>query len=134
VTTVCPGLMSTGSPRNAFFKGRHRDEYAWFSITDALPLISQSAERAARQIIASCKLGDAEVALSLPAKLATIVHGLSPGWTADLLDLVNTLLLPGRGGGIGSAQLPGKDSSSPLAPSWLTRLSDRAAERNNQSS
>jgi NAD(P)-dependent dehydrogenase (short-subunit alcohol dehydrogenase family) len=133
VTTVCPGLMRTGSPRNAFFKGRHRDEYAWFSITDALPLISQSAERAARQIIAACKRGDAEVVLSLPAKLATIVHGLFPGSTADLLGLVNTLLLPGRGG-IGSAQLPGKDSSSPLAPSWLTRLSDRAAERNNESS
>ena len=24
VTTVCPGLMRTGSPRNANFKGRHR--------------------------------------------------------------------------------------------------------------
>jgi NAD(P)-dependent dehydrogenase (short-subunit alcohol dehydrogenase family) len=133
VTTVCPGLMRTGSPRNAFFKGQHRDEYTWFSIIDALPLISQSAERAARQIIAACKRGDAEVVLSLPAKLATIVHGLSPGWTADLLGLINTLLLPGRGG-IGSAQLPGKDSSSPLVPSWLTRLSDRAAERNNEDS
>src|SRR3954453_24082204 len=30
VTTVCPGLMRTGSPRNAFFKGHHRAEYAWF--------------------------------------------------------------------------------------------------------
>src|SRR5262249_50390239 len=28
VTTVCPGLMRTGSPRHAFFKGRHRAEYA----------------------------------------------------------------------------------------------------------
>src|SRR5918912_3423887 len=51
VTTVCPGLMRTGSPRNATFKGKHRDEYAWFSISDALPLTSMSAERAARQII-----------------------------------------------------------------------------------
>ena len=131
VTTVCPGLMRTGSPRNAFFKGQHRAEYTWFSIIDALPLISLSAEKAARRIIAACTRGDAEVVLSLPAKLATVVHGLSPGWTADLLGLANTLLLPGIGG-IGSAQLPGKDSVSPLAPSVLTRLVDRAAERNNE--
>ncbi|HTL17874.1 MAG TPA: SDR family oxidoreductase, partial [Patescibacteria group bacterium] len=29
VTTVCPGLMRTGSPRNARFKGKHKLEYAW---------------------------------------------------------------------------------------------------------
>ena len=27
VTTVCPGLMRTGSPRNAEFKGKHRAGY-----------------------------------------------------------------------------------------------------------
>src|SRR5262249_52903527 len=40
VTTVIPGLMRTGSPPNATFKGRHREEYAWFSISDALPVVS----------------------------------------------------------------------------------------------
>jgi NAD(P)-dependent dehydrogenase (short-subunit alcohol dehydrogenase family) len=131
VTTVCPGLMRTGSPRNAFFKGQHRAEYAWFSISDALPFFSQRAERSAAQIIAACKRGDAEVVLSLPAKLATTVHGLFPGWTTDVLGLANTLLLP-KPGGIGTAQLPGKHSSSQLSPSWLTTLSDRAAQRNNE--
>jgi NAD(P)-dependent dehydrogenase (short-subunit alcohol dehydrogenase family) len=131
VTTVCPGLMRTGSPRNALFKGQHRAEYTWFSISDALPLVSQSAERAARQIIAACNRGDAEVVLSLPAKLATAVHGLFPGYTADLLGLANTLLLPGPGG-IGTAQRPGKDSASQLSPSWLTKLNDKAAQRNNE--
>jgi NAD(P)-dependent dehydrogenase (short-subunit alcohol dehydrogenase family) len=132
VTTVCPGLMRTGSPRNAFFKGQHRAEHAWFSISDALPIVSQSAERAARQIIAACQRGDAQVVLSLPAKLATTVHGLLPGWTTDVLGLVNRLL-PAPGG-IGSAQRPGKQSSSQLSPSWLTALSDRAAQRNNENS
>jgi NAD(P)-dependent dehydrogenase (short-subunit alcohol dehydrogenase family) len=131
VTTVCPGLMRTGSPRNAFFKGQHRAEYAWFSISDALPLISQSAERAACQILAACKRGDAEVVLSLPAKLATTMHALFPGCAADLLSLVNTLLLPAPGG-VGTTRLAGKDSSSQLSPSWLTRLNDEAAERNNE--
>src|SRR5580698_6025141 len=31
VTTVCPGLMRTGSARNAVIKGRYQHEYAWFS-------------------------------------------------------------------------------------------------------
>ena len=38
VTTVAPGLMRTGSPVNANFKGKNRLEYAWFSIADSLPL------------------------------------------------------------------------------------------------
>src|SRR5207302_995684 len=42
VTTVCPGLMRTGSPRNADFKGQHRAEYAWFSISDSLPFFSMA--------------------------------------------------------------------------------------------
>ena len=37
VTTVIPGLMRTGSPRNATFKGQHEAEFAWFSISDSLP-------------------------------------------------------------------------------------------------
>jgi NAD(P)-dependent dehydrogenase (short-subunit alcohol dehydrogenase family) len=131
VTTVCPGLMRTGSPRQAFFKGQHRREYAWFSISDALPLLSMSAERAARQIIRACRRGDAEVELSLPAKLATLVHGLFPGLTADLLSLAHTYLLPGPGG-IGAVRVAGKDSQSRLSPSWATTLSDRAAQRNNE--
>src|SRR5262249_17300153 len=45
VTTVCPGLMRTGSPRNALFKGQHRAEYVWFSISDSLPILSMSAEK-----------------------------------------------------------------------------------------
>ncbi|HKY04409.1 MAG TPA: SDR family NAD(P)-dependent oxidoreductase, partial [Blastocatellia bacterium] len=130
VTTVCPGLMRTGSPRNATFKGRHRGEFAWFMISDSLPLISMNAERAARQIIDACKRGDAEVVLSLPAKLAALFHGVFPGLTADLLGLVN-LALPGPGG-IGTARARGAESRSALTPSWLTALSDKAAAENNE--
>jgi NAD(P)-dependent dehydrogenase (short-subunit alcohol dehydrogenase family) len=133
VTTVCPGLMRTGSPANATFKGQHQAEYAWFSISDALPIIAMSARRAARQIIGACKRGDAEVVLSLPAKAASAVHGLFPGWTADVLSWINRLLLPAPGG-IGTARVRGKDSYSRLSPSWLTTLSDKAAHRNNEMS
>lgn len=130
VTTVCPGLMRTGSPRNAEFKGNHRAEYAWFSISDALPLTSMKAERAARQIIRACKRGDAEVVLSLPAQLAALFHGVFPGVTADLMGVVNRLL-PGAGG-IGKRRAKGKDSFSSISPSLLTTLNEQAALRNNE--
>src|SRR5919198_4138611 len=55
VTTVCPGLMRTGSPRNALFKGEHRAEYAWFSISDSLPFFTLSAEEAAAEIVEACR-------------------------------------------------------------------------------
>lgn len=130
VTTVCPGLMRTGSPRNATFKGRHRAEYAWFSISDALPVSAMKAERAARQIIAACKRGDAEVVLSIQAELAVRFHGLFPGLTADLLGMIN-YLLPGAGG-IGRRRAKGKDSQSSWSPSLLTVLNEKAAEQNNE--
>ena len=61
VTTVFPGLMRTGTPVNAMFKGQRPQEYAWFAISDSLPLSSISPERAARQIIRACRYGDAEL-------------------------------------------------------------------------
>ncbi|HEY0079002.1 MAG TPA: SDR family NAD(P)-dependent oxidoreductase [Pyrinomonadaceae bacterium] len=130
VTTVCPGLMRTGSPRNATFKGQHRAEYAWFAISDALPVTSMQAERAARQIIAACKRGDAEVILSVQAVLAIRFHQNFPELSADLRELANRLL-PAPGG-IGTRRAKGKDSQSELAPSILTTLNDKAAERNNE--
>jgi short-subunit dehydrogenase len=130
VTTVVPGLMRTGSPRNAWFKGHHRSEYAWFSIGDSLPLLSMNVERAARQILAATQRGDAELTLSLPAKLAVRFHAVFPELTAQMLTSVNHLL-PGVGG-IGVTRAPGRASTSPLSPSWLTTLTEHAAQQYNQ--
>jgi NAD(P)-dependent dehydrogenase (short-subunit alcohol dehydrogenase family) len=130
VTTVCPGLMRTGSPRNATFKGQHRAEYAWFSINSSLPLLTMSAERAAAKIISACRYGRAKVTLTLPAKLAVCASTLAPELTADLMGLMNWLL-PAPGG-IGHHSALGKESSSALSPSFLTTLTDRAAARNNE--
>jgi NAD(P)-dependent dehydrogenase (short-subunit alcohol dehydrogenase family) len=55
VTTVCPGFLRTGSPLNTQVKGRHRQDYAWFAIAEALPLLSIDARRAARRILAACR-------------------------------------------------------------------------------
>jgi short-subunit dehydrogenase len=130
VTTVCPGLMRTGSPRNASFKGQHRQEYAWFAISDSLPGVSMDAERAARQIVDACRHGDAEVVLSLPAQAVSVLQGLAPGLVADLLGLANHLLPDG--GVSDMRRVLGSESESAAAPSFLTRLGDEAARRHNQ--
>jgi NAD(P)-dependent dehydrogenase (short-subunit alcohol dehydrogenase family) len=130
VTTICPGLMRTGSPRHALFKGRNEAEYTWFSIGDSIPLLTLSAEEAAREIIEACRNGQAEAVLSLPAQAAVILNALLPELTADVLALMNSLLP--RPGGIGSQTAEGKDSQSFFAPSWLTALTERAARRNNE--
>ena len=129
VTTVCPGLIRTGSPRRAFFKGNHQAEHAWFAIGDSLPLTSISAEAAAAQIIRGFARGDAEVTISLQAKLARLIHGIAPGLVQEVLGVV-ALILPGPTAS--RATVEGKDAESAFAPSVWTRLSDDAARRNNE--
>lgn len=128
VTTVCPGLMRTGSPQNATFKGDHEKEYAWFSVSDSLPGLSMSAERAARKIVEACRRGDAEAVLGLPAKLGTVARALAPNLTAWLLAYVNRWLPQDSR----PERFTGTQSETPLTRSWLTELSRKAAERNNE--
>jgi short-subunit dehydrogenase len=94
VTTVCPGLMRTGSAIHAQMRGRRDAEYAWFSATAATPLISVSAERAARRILRGISRGDAEVIIGMPAKAASALHALSAPTTEDLLALIDQYVLP----------------------------------------
>jgi NAD(P)-dependent dehydrogenase (short-subunit alcohol dehydrogenase family) len=129
VTTVCPGLMRTGSPRRALFKGQHQAEYAWFTIGDSLSATSVSAEAAAAQIIRGFTRGDAEVTVSLQAKLASLVHGVAPGLVQEVLGVV-ARIMPGPTRS--RAMVEGKDAESAFAPSILTRQSDDAARRNNE--
>jgi NAD(P)-dependent dehydrogenase (short-subunit alcohol dehydrogenase family) len=130
VVTVVPGLMRTGSPRNAIFRGQHRAEYAWFSISDSLPGLSISVERAARRIVEGFRRGDAEVLFPAITRVAAIANAVAPGATANLIELVDRLL-PGAGG-FDRARHTGAESQSWLSPSWLTRLGDRAARKYNQ--
>jgi NAD(P)-dependent dehydrogenase (short-subunit alcohol dehydrogenase family) len=130
VTTVCPGLMRTGSPRNATFKGQHRKEYAWFSIGDSLPLVSMNADRAAAQILKACQRGDAEIVLTPLGNVAVGFQALAPNLMAELTTLMQRLLP--KNGGVFTHPAKGYESNSLFSPSILTTLGDRAAERNNE--
>ena len=132
VTTICPGLIRTGSPRQALVRGQHEKEYAWFKISDSLPGLSLSAETVAAEIIDAARYGEAERVVSLPAKFAVLVHGLFPGLTADALAFINTLLPNPSPDGQNSPLRQGKDIETPLTQSLLTTLTEKAAQRNNE--
>ena len=133
VTTVCPGMMRTGSPFNAWFKGRHRDEFAWFAISDSIPGMAIHASRAAAQVIDACRYGDADLTITLPAKLALMINGVMPEAIATLMALANRFVLPQpTGDGSGDHRRSGWQSLSDAAPSRLTTLTERAAAENNQ--
>src|SRR4051794_36308823 len=93
VTTVCPGMMRTGSPLHAWFKGRPRDEFRWFAISDSLPLASIDAGRAAAQVVDACRHGDADLVITWPAKLAVVANALTPEVIATTMGLANQMLL-----------------------------------------
>jgi NAD(P)-dependent dehydrogenase (short-subunit alcohol dehydrogenase family) len=130
ITTVCPGLMRTGSHLNALFKGQHAEEFTWFSIIDSLPISSINAQRAARQIIEACRRGDPQLLISIQAQAIALLTAVFPNLSARALTLMNQLL-PKPTGSNGDETRTGWESQSPLAPSLLTHLSDRAAEENN---
>jgi NAD(P)-dependent dehydrogenase (short-subunit alcohol dehydrogenase family) len=131
VTTVAPGLMRTGSPINADMKGQHEAEYAWFAISDSLPGLSISAERAARQILDACRHGDPDLIITTQARLAIAATHAAPAAIARVMMLVNQVL-PGPAGTAGDRHRKGRQSASRWAPSAATVLTDRAAEANNE--
>jgi NAD(P)-dependent dehydrogenase (short-subunit alcohol dehydrogenase family) len=131
VTTVSPGLMRTGSAFNARFKGRHREEFAWFTVSDSIPFLSIDAASAARRIVHACRCGDAEVVVGWPAKLAVVANAIAPSAVALGMRLTNALLPPPTDGS-GNEAHSGWQSFSPWAPSKLTRRIERAAIDHNQ--
>jgi hypothetical protein len=123
--------MRTGSPFNAWFKGRHREEFTWFAVSDSLPLATIDAVRAARQIVAACRCGDAELIVGWPARLAVLANAVSPAAVALAMRIANSLS-PGATDKNGDRSYSGWQSLSSWAPSRLTRLTERAAIENNQ--
>jgi NAD(P)-dependent dehydrogenase (short-subunit alcohol dehydrogenase family) len=131
VTTVAPGLMRTGSPVNAQFKGRHEVEYAWFKTASSIPGLTIAAERAARKIIEACRYGDSQLTITPQAKMAAVANAAAPISVSRALALV-ARLLPGPTGTQGNAVKKGRESESSWTPSMVTKLTDRAAVANNE--
>jgi short-subunit dehydrogenase len=130
VLTVVPGLMRTGSHVNAYFKGRHQQEFSWFAVSGTNPLFSVSARHAARRIVNATRRRQAEIIISPQAQLLARVHGAMPGLVIEALALVNRLLPEAEGGS--EHRKLGKESHSAVTRSPLTALGRRAIRRYNQ--
>lgn len=128
VTTVCPGIMQTGSHLNAKFKGFHRSEYTIFSLMGAMPVTSVDVKSAAGKILDACRYGDAELIFPIQMRILTQLNMLLPQTSSELLSLANRFL-PGPGG-IGTNEALGRESQTALSPSILTTNIDMAALRN----
>jgi len=131
VTSVYPGLMRTGSHVNAEFKGKHKEEFTWFSLMAALPVFSIDARRAAKQIVEACRAGRPELVITSQARLAVKAKALFPNLVAGTMRIVNSLL-PQPGDEADSSAQTGWASRSALSHSPLTRLADRAINENNE--
>ncbi|MGH9586283.1 MAG: SDR family NAD(P)-dependent oxidoreductase [Acidobacteriaceae bacterium] len=92
VTTVCPGLMRTGSHLNALFTGDAEREYRWFSLSAGLPGVSASARCAARKIVRATIAGKREIGITPQAILAARLGNLCPTATMRLMQLANSAL------------------------------------------
>ena len=131
VTTVCPGLMRTGSAVNALMKGRHEAEFAWFATLSSLPVVSMNANRAARKILNAGRRGVPHLTITPQMRIASILDRLMPNRMGRLMAFTNRLL-PKAGGVHGYQSLPGRESRPAQLPRLVTVLGDRAARRNNE--
>ena len=133
VTTVAPGLMRTGSPVNAQFKGQHEAEYAWFKVASSLPGLTIAAERAADKILEACRYGDPALTITPQAKLAAAANNVMPAAVARAMMLI-TRALPQENGPVGNATKIGlqNEAKSRWTPSLVTKLADTAAVANNE--
>jgi short-subunit dehydrogenase len=131
VTTVCPGLMRTGSPINAAFKGQRPQEYLWFAIASSLPMMTISAEKAARRIVDACRRGDAELVITVQAKLAVLARTIAPELFSHVMSLAHRLL-PRAVGVEGDVAEPGRSAGAERARSTVLAPMYAAAQQNNE--
>ncbi len=131
VTTVCPGLMRTGSAINAQMKGRHEAEFAWFAALSSLPFVSINARRAARKIVAAARRGTPNLTITPQARLVAILERLAPNAFARAMAMSNRML-PRPESVWGNESWPGYESRPRQLPRLVTLLADRAALRNNE--
>lgn len=135
VTAVHPGLMRTGSHRQAEFGGDVSAEFGWFSTAAGTPLLSMDADRAARRIVDAIVRRRARLVLTAPAKAAQLAHGVAPGLTTRLTGLTARLLPSAPAEGPlrqGHEAGPPRHRLARRIRAWGSALNDRAVREANQ--
>lgn len=130
VTTVCPGLMRTGSPMNVPYKGQAEKEFAWFATSDVTPVVSIASREAAERILDACARGRREFVFPFTAKVAVLGHDVFRELSLATLGVIGRLM-PSPGGCGTDAKL-GYEAESKLVPKAAREELHEAATRNNE--
>lgn len=86
MTTAFPTVMRTGSPIQAVFKGDFRKEFEVFETFDYLPVLSMSADKAAKKMLDAVAKGRSEVVLSPLARLRVLMGAVMPETSQAIMD------------------------------------------------
>jgi hypothetical protein len=100
-------------------------------VSSSLPMATISAERAAQQILAACRRGEAELVITPQAKLAIVARAVAPELFGLAMSLMNRLL-PAPAGPDGDVARPGRTTGSDWAGSPVMAPTYAAAQRNNE--
>lgn len=92
VTTIIPGLMRTGSYVNAFFQKGNKEEFKLFSFMSSAPLITLSADKAARRIIKAIKEKRSFKVIGIQARALMELNHFFPNFTTNLFSLVSNFI------------------------------------------
>jgi short-subunit dehydrogenase len=132
VTTVCTGLMRTGSHTQAYFTGDREREYRWFSLAASMPGLSTSARHAAMRIVSATINRIPEITITPQAYLLARLGQAVPELIAAVMHWTNSLILPQPTDGQSHSSLvAGKEvRGKELKP--LTFFGQHAARRYNQ--
>ena len=132
LTLVCPGVVRTGSPWHARFKGPVEDEFAWFAGVDNLRGVAIATGAMAAKIIDALRHGDAELVAPLNAKLAASFHGAFGGVSTELAGLQARLMPTGGGVGRDDAAVPGRVADVGQLPGFLAEEQRENAAKFNE--
>jgi short-subunit dehydrogenase len=94
VTTIIPGLMRTGSYINALFQEDNKLSFKLFSAISSAPVLTITAEKAARKTIRAMREKRAMKVIGVPAKILIELHHFFPE-TLSRLMTYTAELLPG---------------------------------------
>lgn len=89
VTTIIPGLMRTGSYVNAFFQKGNKEEFKLFSFMSSAPLITLSADKAARRIIKAIKEKRSFKVIGIQARTLMELDHFFPNFTTSLFSFIS---------------------------------------------
>lgn len=92
VTTIIPGLMRTGSYVNAFFQKDNRIEFKIFALMSTAPLLTLSADNAARKIIQAMKQKKSFKILGFQARTLMELDHFFPNFMTKVFSLLSRLI------------------------------------------